>query len=274
MLILLALSVVTPIVAFLLYLLDKNTCFGAMKKPIKQFVYGIIFGILAILYSEVGFEVNGVVANIRDSAPLCAGFIFGGPAGIIAGIIGGVYRYFSVFWGAGEYTQIACSVATISAGFIGAICRKFMFDDKRPTLFYGVLLTIITEVLHMLLIFFTNMNGIYKAFVFVKSCTIPMVLSNVLAVFLALLAVSFVNRKQEVKLKKEKRHILETFQVGLSICVFLSLVFTILFNNTLQEEISKSSTSYILKSSIDDVKDEIQYNSDKNLLNVTNAILD
>jgi hypothetical protein len=101
-----------------------------------------------------------------------------------------------------------------------------------------------------------------------------MVLSNVLAVFLALLAVSFVNRKQEVKLKKEKRHILETFQVGLSICVFLSLIFTILFNNTLQEEISKSSTSYILKSSIDDVKDEIQYNSDKNLLNVTNAILD
>lgn len=274
MLILLALSLVTPIVAFLLYLLDKKTGFGAMKKPIKQFVYGIIFGILAILYSEIGFEVNGVVANIRDSAPLCAGFIFGGPAGIIAGIIGGLYRYFSVFWSAGAYTQIACSVATISAGFIGAICRKFMFDDKRPTLFYGVLLTLITEVLHMLLIFFTNMSGIYTAFSFVKSCTIPMVLSNVLAVFLALLVVSFVNRKQEVKLKKEKRHILETFQVGLSICVFLSLVFTILFNNALQKEISKSSTSYILKSSIDDVKDEIQHNSDKNLLNVTNDILD
>jgi hypothetical protein len=70
MFILLALSLVTPFVAFLLYLLDKKTRFGAIKKPIKQLIYGFIFGALTILYSEVGFEVNGVVANIRDSAPL------------------------------------------------------------------------------------------------------------------------------------------------------------------------------------------------------------
>lgn len=273
MFILLTLSLFTPFVAFLLYLLDKKTKFGANKKQIKQITYGVIFGILAILYSEIGFEVNGVVANIRDSAPLCAGFIFGGSAGIISGVIGGVYRYFSVFWGAGEYTQIACALATISAGFIGAICRKFMFDDKRPSLFYGVLITLFTEVLHMLLIFFTNMNKIYTAFSFVRSCTIPMILSNILAVLLALLVVSFVNRNEQIKTKKEKKHILETFQIWLSVCVFLAFVFTILFNNALQNKMSESNTSYILKSSIDDVKKEIQYNSDKNLLNVTNEIL-
>lgn len=273
MLVLLILSLVTPFVSFLLYLLDKKTIFGVIKKPIKQIVYGIIFGLLAILYSEVGFEVNGVIANIRDSAPLCAGFIFGGQAGIISGVIGGIYRYFSVFWGAGAYTRIACSIATISAGFIGAICRKFMFDNRRPSLFYGVLITLFVEVLHMLLIFFTNMNDIYTAFSFVKSCTIPMILSNVIAVLLALLVVSFVNRKEQIKTKKEKKHILETFQVWLSICVFLAFVFTILFNSTLQDKMSVSNTSYILKSSIDDVKKEIQYNSDKNLLNVTNEIL-
>lgn len=273
MFILLTLSLFTPLIAFLLYLLDKKTKFGAMKKLIKQIIYGVIFGILAILYSEVGFEVNGVVANIRDSAPLCAGFIFGGSAGIISGVIGGVYRYFSVFWGAGEYTQIACALATISSGFIGAICRKFMFDDKRPSLFYGVLITLFTEVLHMLLIFFTNMNEIYTAFSFVRLCTIPMILSNVLAVLLALLSVSFVNRKEQLKNKKEKKHILETFQVWLSVCIFLAFVFTILFNNALQNKMSESNTSYILKSSIDDVKKEIQYNSDKNLLNIANEIL-
>ena len=273
MFILLTLSLFTPFVAFLLYLLDKKTKFGTMRKLVKQIIYGVIFGILAILYSEIGFEVNGVVANIRDSAPLCAGFIFGGSAGIISGVIGGIYRYFSVFWGAGEYTQIACALATISAGFIGAICRKFMFDDKRPSLFYGILITLFTEVLHMLLIFFTNMNEIYTAFSFVKSCTIPMILSNVLAVLLALFVVSFVNRKEQIKTKKEKKHILETFQVWLSICIFLAFGLTILFNNTLQNKMSESNTSYILKSSIDDVKKEIQYNSDKNLLNVTNEIL-
>ena len=273
MFILLTLSLVTPFVAFLLYLLDKKTKFGTMKKPIKQIIYGVVFGMLAILYSEVGFEVNGVVANIRDSAPLCAGFIFGAPAGIISGVIGGVYRYFSVFWGAGEYTQIACAIATVSAGFIGAICRKFMFDDKRPSLFYGILITLITEVIHMLLIFFTNMNDIYTAFSFVESCTIPMILSNVLAVLLALLVVSFVKGKEKNNVKKEKKHILETFQIWLSICVFFAFIFTILFNNTLQDKISESNTSYILKSSIDDIKKEIQYSSDKNLLSVTNEIL-
>lgn len=273
MFILLTLSLITPIVTFLLYLLDKKTKFGAMKRSIKQIIYGVVFGMLAILYSEVGFKVNGVVANIRDSAPLCAGLIFGGPAGIISGVVGGVYRYFSVYWGAGEYTQIACAIATISAGFIGAVCRKFMFDDKKPSFFYGALITLFAEVLHMLLIFFTNMNEIYTAFSFVRSCTIPMILSNILAVLLALLVVSFVNRKEYIKIKKEKKHILETFQVWLSICVFLAFIFTILFNNTLQDKMSESNTSYILKSSIDDVKKEIQYNSDKNLLNVTNEIL-
>lgn len=273
MFILFALSLVTPFITLLLYLADKKTKFSLMKNPIKQVFYGVIFGALAILYSEVGFEVNGVVANIRDSAPLCAGLIFGAPAGIVSGLIGGAYRYFSVFWGAGEYTRIACTLATISAGFIGALCRKFMFENKRPTWFNGVLIALITEVLHMLLIFFTNMDDIYTAFSFVKSCTIPMILSNVLAVLLALMFISFVSKKESLKSKKEKKHILQTFQMWLSLCVFIAFIFTILFNNTLQNKMSDSNTSYILKSSIDDVKKEIQYNSDKNLLNVTNEIL-
>ena len=32
----------------------------------------------------------GAVVNVRDAAPLTAGLIFGGPAGIIAGFIGGL----------------------------------------------------------------------------------------------------------------------------------------------------------------------------------------
>ena len=51
MFVLLTLSFVTPFIAFLLYLLDKKTKFGLIKKQIKQIIYGVIFGILAILYS-------------------------------------------------------------------------------------------------------------------------------------------------------------------------------------------------------------------------------
>ena len=59
----------------------------------------------------------------------------------------------------------------------------------------------------------------------------------------------------------------DDFPSDLSVDVHLDFELT-----DLQKEISNSNTSYILKSSIDDVKKEIQYNSDKNLLNITNHV--
>ena len=89
------------------------------------------------------------------------------------------------------YTRIACTVSTILAGFIAAILRKFMFDNKRPTWSYGVFITVVCEVLHMLMIFFTNMNDSSYAFEFVKGATLPMIIGNSAAVGISLFVVSF-----------------------------------------------------------------------------------
>ena len=97
----------------------------------KQLLFGFAFGVLAILGTEVGVKIDGAILNVRDTAPLCAGLLFGAPAGIISGLIGGVERWFAVLWGAGEYTRLACSVSTVFAGFISAFLRKFMFDNKK-----------------------------------------------------------------------------------------------------------------------------------------------
>ena len=75
------------------YLLDKKTGFKNLKFASKQILIGIVFGGLSAFASGYGVEILGTVANVRDAAPLCAGFIFGGPAGIISGIIGGLYRF-------------------------------------------------------------------------------------------------------------------------------------------------------------------------------------
>ena len=75
------------------YLLEKKTGFKKLNYVLKQILIGVVFGGLSAFASSYGVELLGTVANVRDAAPLCAGFIFGGPAGVVSGIIGG-----NCFW--------------------------------------------------------------------------------------------------------------------------------------------------------------------------------
>ena len=96
------------------YLADKYL--PAVKKiPYmkKQIIIGILFGGVSAFASSFGVEWLGAVVNVRDAAPLSAGLVFGAPAGIISGCIGGIYRWFSVYWGGGDYTRLACSINDI-----------------------------------------------------------------------------------------------------------------------------------------------------------------
>ena len=106
-----------------LYLIDKYTPVKKLPYMVKQIIIGVLFGSVSAFASSYGVEWLGAVVNVRDAAPLSAGLIFGAPAGIISGLIGGLYRWFSVYWGGGMYTRLACSIATILAGFMAAGLR-------------------------------------------------------------------------------------------------------------------------------------------------------
>ena len=146
------------------YLVDKYTPAKKLPYMAKQIIIGLLFGGVSAFASSFGVELLGTTVNVRDAAPLSAGLIFGAPAGIISGLIGGLYRWFSVYWGGGMYTQLACSVATILAGFMAAGLRKLMFDNKKPTWGYGICIAVVCEVIHMILIFLTNMDDSSYAF--------------------------------------------------------------------------------------------------------------
>ena len=263
------------LLAIFLYILDKKTLFSKIPNKIKQIVIGVLFGIMAVFATTKlgGFDVgDGTIMNVRDAAPLCAGLIFGAPAGIIAGIIGGVYRYFAVYFGyAGAYTQIACSVSTILAGFFAAILRHYMFDDKKPTWIYGLGIGMVTEVLHMLMIFFTNMDDAVTAFEFVKICTLPMVIGNGLAVGIAIFAVALIGREKG-RDKKEQKQISQTFQGWLLICIVIAFVATSLFASVLQTGMSEVQTNKTIEMSLSDVYQDILDESNKNLLSKTESI--
>lgn len=172
----LSLIAVLPVLLSLAaYLAGRTTAVKKIPYIQRQIIIGILFGGLAIIGTEYGVKTDGAIINARDASPICAGLLFGAPAGVIAGVIGGAERWFAVLWGAGEYTRLACSVSTVLAGVFAALIRRFMFDDKKPKWYYGLAVGVITEVIHMLMIFLTNMNDAHTAFSYVRTCSLPMV---------------------------------------------------------------------------------------------------
>ena len=259
------------VLAVILYLAEKKTPFGKASKWLKQCIIGILFGALAAFSTEYGVDVGGAIMNVRDASPICAGLIFGAPAGIISGVIGGAYRWLAVFWGAGEYTRLACSVSAVLAGCIAALLRKHMFDDKKPSWIYGLGIGMVYEVLHMLMIFVTNMNDANRAFTFVESCTLPMVLANGIAVGLAVMAVSILGR-EKLKFHKEQKQISQTFQFWLFICIVIAYFVTSGFTYVLQTGMSGKETESVININLEDVHKDITDTSDENLLKITRTV--
>ena len=178
------------IVSAVFYQCNKSTGFSKLSRKTKQCVYGFVFGLLAILSTVFGSQVDGALISARDAAPLCAGLIFGAPAGVLAGFIGAAWRFFAAIRGAGVYTSIGASFTTLLAGLLGAALRKWMFDNKRPSWYYGLATGFVVEVVNMLLVFLINMEDVHRAFQLVEKCTLPMVILNAGAVTLAMLVVA------------------------------------------------------------------------------------
>ena len=263
----------TTVLVIAVYVLDKHTSWKKLPYMVKQVIIGVLFGGMAAFASGFGVEVLGTVINVRDAAPISAGLIFGAPAGIISGLIGGVYRWFSVLWGAGTYTRLACSLAAITSGFLAAGLRKLMFDNKKPTWGYGIAITVVCEVIHMLLIFLTNMQDTVTAFTFVKGCTLPMFCGNAGAVGLAIIAVSLLSHERLTRIKGSE-HIAQTFQRWLLICIVMAYFVTNLFTLVLQQGMSQIETNAVITLSLEDVHKDIIDASDKNLLEIAKKVKD
>lgn len=196
-------SVIPVLVCVIVYLLDKKTKLKDIKYVYKQIIIGLIFGGLAILATVFGLPLDGAILNVRDSAPLIAGLVFGGLSGIIAGIIGGIYRFVATYWGAGAFSQIACSISCVLAGVFAAFFRKFVSENKKTTWINGFIIASTTEVFHMLLIFVTNLDDVYKAYNVVSTCSVSMIVCNSLSVMLSIITISLLNRESFIP-KKEK----------------------------------------------------------------------
>ena len=267
---------ITPVLlncalVLLVYLADKYTAVKKLSPMVKQIIIGVLFGCVSAFSSSYGVEWLGTVVNVRDAAPLSAGLIFGAPAGIISGLIGGVYRWFSVYWGGGMYTRLACSIATILAGFMAAGLRKLMFDNKKPTWSYGICIAVVCEVIHMILIFLTNMDNSSQAFEFVKGATAPMMLGNSVAVGVSIILVSLFSHEGFFK-KKNSEGIAHTFQRRLLGCIVIAYLVTSTFTLILQNGMAQIETQEVFTVAINDVETAVRDKSNRQLLEIAEQV--
>ena len=256
----------------LVYLIRRLKATARIPYLVRQIVIGLLFGGLAILGTECGIKIDGAVINARDASVVCAGLFFGAPAGVLAGVIGGVERWFAVLWGAGEYTRLACSVSTVLAGAFSAVLRQYMFDDKKPKWYYCLATAVLAEVVHMLMIFLTNMADVQTAFSFVRACSLPMIAVNGLSVMLAGVLLSLLSERERRGTRHELKKISQSFQRWLLICVTGGFLMTTLFTWALQTGLAQNETNTLLRLNLEDVRQDIVDASDKNLLRLTRTI--
>lgn len=232
-----------PVVLTALFtVLEKKTAFAKWNRNAQQAVIGAAFGIFCILSTEYGVPAGeGVILNVRDAGPMCAGLFFGAPAGFIAGLIGGGHRWLCVYWGGGMLTRVACSSATFLAGVFSGMMRRQLFEETRPNPSSGFGLGATMEVLHMLLVLATNLGDVSHAFEFVQKCAFTMILCNGISVCLSSLVCGI--SKQRVELDNKNRHISYDFAFWLFVCVVIAFFITSSFTQQLIYRITTDDAS-------------------------------
>ena len=264
-----AIATLLPVAAcVVLMLLREHTSLSRIPKMGWHVVVGVVFGGIAIYGTEAGIPVEGAMMNVRDAAPLIAGLFFSGPAGIIAGVIGGVERWIAVMWGVGSYTRLACTLGTIIAGVYAAVLRKYLFDNRMPSWPMSLATGMVAEVIHLLLVFLTNFDTAARAFGVVQMCALPMISCVGISAGLAALAVARLNN-QPIVVPRMERGVAQIVQSRLLIGILAAFLVSIGFTGVLQSRLSETDTASLLQLNLEDVESDIQDASDANLLELT-----
>ena len=254
----LAVATILPVIfAVVFYLLDTKTSFGKINYWVKQVIYGIAFGAVAILGTEYGIPMNGAQVNVRDAAVLAAGLFFGGPAGIIAGLIGGIERWIAVAWGIGTFTRVACSVSTALCGFVAAGMRRFLFDGTYPNWVMGFASGAVMETFHMTMVFLTNLDNTEKAISVIKSCMFPMIVANAISVMIGSFVLRVLSKQRVSVFKRDSVKITDTVQRSLIIVIVIALVLSGAFIVELQSQSSDNEVEKYLRLACEDTENDV-----------------
>lgn len=165
------------------------------KTDIKSNVaLAVIFGLISVLSTYTGTDVNGAIVNTRVIGVMSGGIIGGPIVGMGAAIIGGLHRY---FFDVGGFTSVACAISTFTEGVIGVLASKYLKRNewKKVDIF---LISALAEVLQMIIILLVAKP--YPAAVeTVQIIAVPMILFNSLGmvIFISVFNSIFIEQDNE-----------------------------------------------------------------------------
>lgn len=142
-----------------------------------KFILSIVFGVIGIIGTYTGLEINGAFVNARVIG-VAVGGLLGGPAvGISSGLIAGVHRYLLDPTG---FSTIACSIATVLEGFLAGRLKN-KFDNINSKISFAFFVGLIGEAMQMLLILIIA-KPFNEAVKLVSIIAGPMLIANALGI--------------------------------------------------------------------------------------------
>lgn len=229
------------LLAFVFYLLIKKShAFNKLNFWWQQIIIGVVFAIAAICAFAFGFEYEPIEGyadqtivgtyGCANAIPIIASFIFGWPSGIIAGLGGGLYRLFITPFGVGDYLRGAEAGCVFFVGLVAAALRYWLFDNKKPKWFTGIIAGIFAEVIHMLGIFlvgFAQRDVVY-AYGIIRQCDYVCAITVVASIIISLIIIS-VLEKESIRFNRNDRHISTKIQRWMWLSFGIALLTTIAF---------------------------------------------
>ncbi|XME03584.1 SpoIIE family protein phosphatase [Lachnospiraceae bacterium C1.1] len=263
------LSIIAVHVLLTVFLWKKNQ--SKVMGMSQKLMIGFIYGLFAIFSNHFGVVYEHSILNIRDLSPLTAGLLFDPLSGIIAGFIGGIERYIiGRYFNIGYYTHAACSIATITSGFLAAFLNCFLLRGKKPSAAYAFFIGAVMEVFHMYEIFLTHRRDMLNALSAIKNNSAPMIFFTAFGLMAEIMILRFYAGEWTTpfkKIPKENIEISKKFNFWLSTATLSVLFFTFIFSFMIRTQTAIEIARNTLRRSLLDITTQHRhFQNDKALL--------
>ncbi len=248
---------------------ERKTKFNTIPFNWQEIIIGAVFGGCAILGTELGYNIgSGIVAGLSDAGVLCAGLIFGGPAGLFASIIACMYsalqpllHHFSI----GVYTLIASSASSVLAGIFAYVVRTYMFENKRPSAGIALAIGAIMEVIRMMILFLTKLKDLDHAFEVIKVISIPMIIATALACFIPCLTLDILFEEKN-SIQTRRKALTSKIQKWMLAGLVVSFAISTVFVYFAESKNANNDCDTLLDLNIEDVKNAVLDSTGNDLL--------